>query len=293
MKKYLFIVTFIAKVIYAQDTTNLDPYQFFPANIGDYWEYTQAGGDIKYTVVRDSIDQKDSSRIVFYNIQSYNTQPTQSALYRFDKYYNVFRYSQISSALQYKLDAKLGESWVFVPKGYAGKVMDVYQAYVLGKLTTVKKIGFYRLTNGDTVLTRDSLLRYWQKLAYGFGLISEEDGATQPMLLRGCRINGVVYGTVDVKGNLNDLPSDYTLYQNYPNPFNPTTKISFTIPQKGNIKLRVFDVLGREISVIADGVYEAGKYEVEFNARTLPSGVYFYNLTTGTNSITKKMLLMK
>lgn len=81
--------------------------------------------------------------------------------------------------------------------------------------------------------------------------------------------------------------------ENYPNPFNPTTRISFTIPQKGNVKLRVFDLLGREITILADGVYEAGKYEVSFDASSLPSGVYFYNLTTGSNTITKKMLLIK
>ena len=83
------------------------------------------------------------------------------------------------------------------------------------------------------------------------------------------------------------------LLGNYPNPFNPTTKISFSLPQKSQIKLKVFDVLGREIQILADGVYEAGKYEVEFNATNLPSGVYFYNFTSGSNSITKKMLLMK
>ena len=81
--------------------------------------------------------------------------------------------------------------------------------------------------------------------------------------------------------------------ENYPNPFNPTTKISFSVPQKSQIRLKVFDVLGREVANLADGVYEAGKYEVSFDASKLPSGVYFYNLTTGTNSITKKMLLMK
>ncbi|MEW5844415.1 MAG: T9SS type A sorting domain-containing protein [Bacteroidota bacterium] len=88
------------------------------------------------------------------------------------------------------------------------------------------------------------------------------------------------------------VPTQYEL-QNYPNPFNPTTKISFSLPLKSQIKLKVFDVLGREIQILADGVYEAGKHEVEFNAINLPSGVYFYNLTTGSNSITKKMLLVK
>jgi hypothetical protein len=85
---------------------------------------------------------------------------------------------------------------------------------------------------------------------------------------------------------------DY-LIANYPNPFNPTTKISFSIPQKSQIKLKVFDVLGREVANLADGVYEVGKYEVTFDASKLPSGIYFYNLTTGSNSISKKMLLVK
>ena len=91
----------------------------------------------------------------------------------------------------------------------------------------------------------------------------------------------------------NALPTEFLLGDNYPNPFNPTTKISFSLPQKSQIKLKVFDVLGREIQILADGIYEASKHEVEFNATNLPSGVYFYNLTTGSNSITKKMLLMK
>ena len=90
-----------------------------------------------------------------------------------------------------------------------------------------------------------------------------------------------------------DRENNDIFFQNYPNPFNPTTKISFSLLQKSQIKLKVFDVLGREIQILADGVYEAGKHEVEFNATNLPSGVYFYNLTTGSNSITKKMLLVK
>ena len=87
-----------------------------------------------------------------------------------------------------------------------------------------------------------------------------------------------------IKEEGSELPNEFKLYPNYPNPFNPTTKISFTIPEKGNVKLRVFDVLGREVAILPDGVYEAGNF---------PSGVYFCNLVSGSNSITKKMLLVK
>ena len=88
-------------------------------------------------------------------------------------------------------------------------------------------------------------------------------------------------------------PTEYALIGNYPNPFNPSTKISFSIPSKDIVRLKVYDILGREIALLTYKVYETGKYEIEFNAANLPSGVYFYTLTTGSNSITKKMLLMK
>lgn len=83
------------------------------------------------------------------------------------------------------------------------------------------------------------------------------------------------------------------LLNNYPNPFNPTTRISFSIAQKGQLKLEVYDVLGRLVSILAEGIYEPGKYEVAFNASNLPSEVYFYSLTFGGKSIVKKMLLIK
>ncbi len=80
---------------------------------------------------------------------------------------------------------------------------------------------------------------------------------------------------------------------NYPNPFKPTTTITFTLLTKENIKLKIFDVLGNEVAILADGEFEMGKHEITFDASKLPSGVYFYNLTTNGNSLTKKMLLLK
>ncbi len=96
------------------------------------------------------------------------------------------------------------------------------------------------------------------------------------------------------------LPTSYLLDQNYPNPFNPSTKIKFSIP--GNtitgeannfVTLIVYDILGNEIATLVDGYKSAGNYEIEFNAENIPSGVYFYQLTSGEFIQTKKMLLMK
>ena len=122
----------------------------------------------------------------------------------------------------------------------------------------------------------------------------EPNGTSIPYIINATFPCWFVIGTrTDVPTKQDEIPTAFYLAQNYPNPFNPTTKIRFSVPQRSQIRLKVFDVLGRNVSVLADGVYESGKYEVEFNASSLPSGVYFYNLTNGSNSITKKMLLIK
>ncbi len=97
------------------------------------------------------------------------------------------------------------------------------------------------------------------------------------------------------------LPKVFALEQNYPNPFNPTTIISYQLPVAGNVSLKVYDVLGREVTTLVNGRQEAGAYNYTFNANNLSSGVYFYRLqasaTNGASSAnfvsTKKMMLVK
>jgi hypothetical protein len=86
---------------------------------------------------------------------------------------------------------------------------------------------------------------------------------------------------------------EFVLYQNYPNPFNPTTKISFRIPERNFITLKVYDVLGNETAILINEYRSAGIYEVEFDASGLPSGIYFYQLSTKGYIQTRKMSLIK
>ncbi|MCL6099994.1 MAG: T9SS type A sorting domain-containing protein [Bacteroidetes bacterium] len=98
-----------------------------------------------------------------------------------------------------------------------------------------------------------------------------------------------------------NVPKEFLLYQNYPNPFNPETSISYTIPnvetRRGeslqHVKLRVYDVLGREAATLIDEEKAAGKYEIKFDASKLPSGIYFYTLKAGDYLQARKMLLIK
>ncbi len=93
--------------------------------------------------------------------------------------------------------------------------------------------------------------------------------------------------------SLEQVPNEYKVFQNYPNPFNPTTTIHYELPLEGFVTLKVFDVLGKEIKTLIEGYKTEGRYEVEFDATALTSGMYFYRIQTGSFVETKKMILMK
>ena len=113
---------------------------------------------------------------------------------------------------------------------------------------------------------------------------------------------------VDAISDYNDaIPNSFKLFQNYPNPFNPSTTIKFSIPtspqsppyQGGEAKqgwfvqLKVYDVLGNEIAILVNKLQKSEKYEVEFSANNLPSGIYFYRFQTSSFRETKKMIILK
>ena len=89
------------------------------------------------------------------------------------------------------------------------------------------------------------------------------------------------------------IPERYALFQNYPNPFNPTTTISFCIPARTFVTLKIFDLIGREIASLVSEELSPGNYSRQFDCKKLPSGVYFYRLETKDFMATKKLLLLK
>ena len=89
------------------------------------------------------------------------------------------------------------------------------------------------------------------------------------------------------------VPNKFALSQNYPNPFNPSTQISYVLAAKGLATLKVYNIIGQEVSTLVNGVETAGSHEVKFDASRLSSGVYFYTLRSGNSIETMKMLLMK
>ncbi len=90
-----------------------------------------------------------------------------------------------------------------------------------------------------------------------------------------------------------EIPQKFELFQNYPNPFNPMTKLKFQMPKSAFTKLAVFDVTGKEISILVNQNLKPGIYEIDWNAENIPSGVYFYSLITNEFTQTKKMVVLK
>lgn len=146
----------------------------------------------------------------------------------------------------------------------------------------------YLQTNGDGSYTAYVFINY--PLGYDGYFPNGAGYETQP--------TGVYVGawTFTPPTGINDpagTPSEFVLSQNYPNPFNPTTAIKFSVPERSDVSLKVFDMLGREVATLVNEVKEAGSYELNFDASALASGTYIYKLTAGNNVQTKKMVLLK
>jgi len=180
---------------------------------------------------------------------------------------------------------------IYVLSGYSG-----YQPFSVGYLTVKYK------QNGDSIWS----FSYSSSIAsnYGKSLLFINDNKFY--------ISGRAYGintgydlttlemsqVSEIKISNENTPEFYSLSQNYPNPFNPTTNIKFRVPygsiaNNKFVTLKVFDILGKEIATLVNEKLKAGEYEVTFDGTALPSGVYFYKLTSGDFTETKKMILLK
>lgn len=127
----------------------------------------------------------------------------------------------------------------------------------------------------------------------GNWVLSVQNTTGQPegkLLGWGLRINNTVTGVQPVTGN---LPEKFNLKQNYPNPFNPVTTVEFSVPKESKVKLKVFDILGKEVMFLVNQNLQAGNYKIDIDASLLSSGTYFYKMESDGYSDVKKMILIK
>jgi hypothetical protein len=169
---------------------------------------------------------------------------------------------------------------------YAGTQLNVFLGTSVGVLMTTA------LSGGTTV---------WSQAAaneIGNVLIAYMDYRASDRTLaigthaRGAFTTQIPAGPTDVGGSPN-VPESFSLEQNYPNPFNPSTKIGFRIQVSGFTSLKVYDVTGREVATLVNEEMSPGAHEVTFNGAGLASGVYYYRLTAGAMTQTRKLVLLK
>jgi photosystem II stability/assembly factor-like uncharacterized protein len=129
----------------------------------------------------------------------------------------------------------------------------------------------------------------------GAGEFALERGYVLDMRTGGLMKLNVNYNIItSVQENIiTNVPNKFNLYQNYPNPFNPSTTIKFDLPVSGFVKLKIYDMLGREVTTLANEHRNAGTYEINYNASSLSSGIYFYKLEYENKSEVRKFMLVK
>lgn len=134
---------------------------------------------------------------------------------------------------------------------------------------------------------------------YGRVAVRQGSATTAPyMIIDGFRVAKTWAGIITGISNTSTVAESFNLSQNYPNPFNPTTNIKFSVPSNGNVTLKIYNTLGKEVSTLVNSQLAMGEYQVDFNAKNLTSGLYFYKLEfSGLNgnyiSDIKKMMLVK
>jgi hypothetical protein len=167
---------------------------------------------------------------------------------------------------------------------------------ILG-MYSVHNLLFAGLTNNRIYLSEDQG-EYWRDISIGLdtlGIVNWYGMSGEKLLIskNGClwSLDLSLLNPVPVRESIN--PATYELSQNYPNPFNPKTTIEYSLPKHSHVKIMIVDMLGRELRTLVDEDKTNGAYKLEFDAKDLPSGVYFYHLQTNEFSQTKKLVLMK
>ncbi len=204
----------------------------------------------------------------------------------------------------------IGDSTLFIPREINGvcpfRIIDIDNGekanYLIQETINVDNSwdSEEQIILRPQILVSDYIVSYALKLDFSTGIIPKLGDTLYIVTFNPIGSNDVFQFQADdnyILSNNDEVisPDEYQLYQNYPNPFNPSTVIKYSIPSsvKSDVKLVVFDILGRKVATLVNGQQRAGSYEVHFDASHLTSGIYFYRLQSGSFVESKKMLLLK
>ena len=285
------------------DTTRRD---FFPLHVGDLWQYSDEFGNLSTLQVAVADTLLDNGQ----HYAAIGVPPHFSTGYG---YYRIDTLLRVQSHRGFGGDS------------CGGTAQDEVSTYRLGDRDSAV---WHDCLNFGGYLTPNALIRFdgvrsrfvfgeWREtmifefggvfpapvdtffgsygyLVRGIGIFMEEYYEWQGYrLLTGAIVNGVLYGTVDVRNFPSYAPQQVELRQNYPNPFNSSTTIQFSINRELFISLRVYNLLGQEVATLVEGNVNAGQHSIRWSAKGIPSGMYVCRLTAGEKTTTTKLLLLQ
>lgn len=184
------------------------------------------------------------------------------------------------------------------PDGQSAYFLDSLQVWV----TTVKAPTGGTRTKIATIISLPAANNIWQFKAYSLNQFAWQKVYVGFRYNMNISVNGIMVNLDNIfVGNLNpalgisntNIPGSYELKQNYPNPFNPVTLITFTLPKEEFVRLAVYNPIGQEIALLINNKTNAGTHSISFDGADLPGGIYFYKITAGSFSQTRKMSLVK
>ncbi len=275
--------------------------KFMPIQTGNYWVYTftEHPSEYSYTFRWKITGSTVSNNHLYYYLDEYGAASLFTSLIRFDsttgslKKYSTSSCPWLLNEINMdSLSSRYNDSSIYN--------CDIH--YRCSDTSTInyfnhvfKKKVFYALYDfGSRTRT------YAKNIGFVNTEVSGMTG-TYSIILRGCVVNGILYGDTSLVGvsQINtEITEKYELSQNYPNPFNPATKIKFDIPvsvetSRRDVLISIYDALGKEVAILVNQQLQPGSYEADWDAAAFPSGVYFYKLKSGKFEETKKMVLIK
>ena len=261
-----------------------------PLQLNNVWIYETDASLLRIEVV-DSTVIIDS--IQYFKVDlNYQNQESRLIRLRADDFYVIKEDSAFPEPFNekkyYKKNAQPGETWEIMIPG-----RPIFYT-ILGTIQT----DIFDTTVTGKILKEDFVSEHWNYVwTEEFGKLSKKNmqGVIEYSLLA-CVIDGVVYGDTNFTAlsvNIAEPVFNYKLFNNYPNPFNPKTSIQYAVGSWQFVTLKIYDVLGNEVATLVNEEKLAGNYEVEFSAKGLASGIYYYQLRAGNFVETKKMVLLR
>jgi hypothetical protein len=271
---------------------------YFPLTPGNIWQYKEPPPpEDPYT-----IEKRAGRDTVFSNGLTYKSFVSKFVGYRdtmgrvpFLRHDDnqVFQYFPISGkeVLIYDFSKMIGDTVAIYANPLGGRDSNIITVINNGIMNIFgKSRRFMTFYNRQFPSTN----YYMDVITDSIGITFSQTEPGYQLQLYGCVIDGQRMGLVTkVPTFLGEVPSKFNLYPNYPNPFNPSTTITFSLPSRSFVTLKIFDVMWREVATIVSENLQAGSYQRHWNASGYPSGMYFYRLQAGGYSETKRLILLR